>query len=128
MVQSLQVGDVGAAQALLDAIECTCPNGMIWKGVFDARGEWYRVPDWVVLEPEGIAAEADIEAGRGKGKEAIVETDGDGEEELGEKVKVRCRLSSDGRDVVVGIHKRERVSGLIANLKAKAKVSPPGFV
>jgi hypothetical protein len=123
MVQSLQGGDVSAAQTLLDAMECTCPNGMIWKGVFDRRGEWYRVPEWIVLEPDGIVeGEMEVGSSKGKGKEAMVEVEGDAEEELGEMVKVRCRLSSDGRDIVVGIHKGEKVSGLVANLKAKAKV------
>ncbi|KAF2686559.1 hypothetical protein K458DRAFT_199577 [Lentithecium fluviatile CBS 122367] len=127
MVQSLQEGDVGEAQALLDAMECTCPNGCLWKGVFDRRGEWYRVPEWIVVEPEGLVEEGSLESmgsGGGKGKEVVIDREEDGEGELGERVKVRCRLSADGRDVVVGIRKGERVGSLIANLKAKAKINP----
>lgn len=111
---------------MLDAMECTCPNGIVWRGVFDRRGEWYRVPEWIVVEPGGLVEDGgDAEGGSGgKGKGAVA---GDGqadtnEEELGEMVKVRCRLSSDGRDVVVRIHKGERVGGLVVGLKAKAKV------
>lgn len=128
VVGCLQKGEVGEAQAVLDAMECTCPNGLIWRGVFDRRGEWYRVPEWIVVEPEGLVenGEEDSVGGSRKGKEAVhgaVDAEGERKsEELGELVKVRCRLSTDGRDVVVKIHKGDRVDALIANLKVRAKV------
>ena len=49
IVQLLQRGEVGEAQGLLDASECTCPNGEIWRGVYDEGGEYYKVPEWVSM-------------------------------------------------------------------------------
>lgn len=118
MVESLQKGDLGEAQALLDATECTCPNGQLWKGIFDAHGEWYRVPEWIVIEPDGLVEDEDGGMGidgANEDKELEVES-------LGEPVKVKCRLSSNAQDVVVGIRKGERVGRLVNQLKAKAKV------
>lgn len=122
MVQSVQRGEVQEAQALLDATECTCPNGMLWKGIFDGRGEWYRVPEWIVIEPEGLVEDVETEGkvsmdGASEDKEVEVET-----EALGEQVKVRCRLSTNSQDHVVSIRKREKVASLIAKLKSKAGV------
>lgn len=119
MVESLQAGDVGEAQALLDATECTCPNGMLWRGVFDGRGEWYRVPEWVVIEPEGLVEDEEVQGN------AQAEGDKEGDEEaetLGEPVKVRCRLSTTSQDYSVNIRRGERVASLISKLKRKAEV------
>ncbi|KAF2447563.1 hypothetical protein P171DRAFT_518653 [Karstenula rhodostoma CBS 690.94] len=122
MVQSLQAGDVREAQVLLDATECTCPNGMLWRGIFDNRGEWYKVSEWVVIEPDGLVEEEDLkdEAGSvGEEDDKEVEV-----EELGEEVKVVCRLSSTGKDYRIDIRKGERVGSLVTKLKAKAGLSP----
>lgn len=121
MVQSLQAGDIREAQVLLDATECTCPNGMLWRGIFDNRGEWYKVPEWIVIEPDGLVEEEDLkdEAGSvGEDDDKEVEV-----EELGEDVTVKCRLSSTGRDYQVDIRKGERVGGLVTKLKVMAGVS-----
>jgi hypothetical protein len=122
MVQSLQAGDLREAQVLLDATECTCPNGMLWRGIFDNRGEWYKVPEWIVIEPDGLVEEEDLkeEAGSvGEDDDKEVEV-----EELGDEVKVKCRLSS-GKDYRVDIRKGERVGSLVTKLKAKAGVRFP---
>ncbi|KAF1968351.1 hypothetical protein BU23DRAFT_264778 [Bimuria novae-zelandiae CBS 107.79] len=118
MVQSLQNGNVGEAQVLLDATECTCPNGMLWRGIFDNRGEWYKVPDWIVIEPEGLVDEEDP-----KDEVGSVGEDEDKEvelEDLGDEVKVKCRLSTTGKDYVVNIRRGERVASLVTKLKEKA--------
>lgn len=121
-MQSLQAGDIREAQVLLDATECTCPNGMLWRGIFDNRGEWYKVPEWIVIEPDGLVEGDDLQEedgslGEDDHKEAEVE-------ELGEEVKVTCRLSSTGKDYRVTIRKGERVGTLVTELKTKAGVSP----
>ncbi|KAK3204091.1 hypothetical protein GRF29_106g1691149, partial [Pseudopithomyces chartarum] len=121
MVQKLQAGNVGEAQVLLDATECTCPNGMLWRGIFDHRGEWYKVPEWIVIEPEGLVDEEDLkdEAGSvGDDEDKEVEVD-----DLGEEVKVKCRLST-GHDCVLEVRKGERVASIITKLKTKAGVHP----
>ncbi|KAL5407566.1 hypothetical protein PMIN03_007042 [Paraphaeosphaeria minitans] len=122
MVQSLQAGDVREAQVLLDATECTCPNGMLWRGIFDNRGEWYKVPEWIVIEPDGLVEEEDLKeeagsVGEDDGKEVEVE-------ELGGEVKVLCRLSSTGKDYRIDARKGERVGSLVTKLKAKAGLGP----
>lgn len=122
MVHSLQGGNVTEAQVLLDATECTCPNGMLWRGVFDNRGEWYKVPEWVVIEPEGLVEEDELkdEAGSvGEDDDKEVET-----EELGDDVKVKFRLSNTGKDHIVDLRRGERVASLVTKLKAQAGVSP----
>ncbi|KAJ4353213.1 uncharacterized protein N0V89_004940 [Didymosphaeria variabile] len=122
MVQSLQAGDIREAQVLLDATECTCPNGMLWRGIFDNRGEWYKVPEWIVIEPDGLVEEEDL-----KDEAGSVGADDDKEveaEDLGEEVKVKCRLSSTGKDYKVDIRRGERVGSLVTKLKAKAGLSP----
>ena len=120
MVRKLQAGNVGEAQVLLDATECTCPNGMLWRGIFDHRGEWYKVPEWIVIEPEGLVDEEDLkdEAGSvGDDEDKEVEVD-----DLGEEVKVKCRLST-GHDCVLEVRKGERVASIITKLKTKTGVS-----
>ncbi|PVI07185.1 hypothetical protein DM02DRAFT_513302, partial [Periconia macrospinosa] len=116
MVESLQMGEVGEAQALLDATECTCPNGMLWKGVFDGRGEWYRVAEWVVIEPEGLIDEDD-ETDLGHEDDEDIKEDVDA-------VKVRCRLSTTGADYEIRIYKGEKMASLITKLKSKAGINP----
>lgn len=127
MVAHIQRGEVQEAQTLLDATECTCPNGEIWRGVFDEHGEWYRVPEWIVVEPAGLV-EGDG-AGHGDHR-GSVETDGtqDGSEEGKEEededltttpFKIRCRLSSNQQDVLVSMHKGEHVAGLVKKLREK---------
>ncbi|KAF2639802.1 hypothetical protein P280DRAFT_49580 [Massarina eburnea CBS 473.64] len=129
MVESLQSGDIAEAQALLDATECTCPNGMLWKGVFDGRGEWYRIQEWIVVEPEAVIEdEDDVKEVNEEDGEGVVGTarrggKGKGVEVLGDPVKVKCRLSTTGRDYVVSIHKGEKARELVAKLKKKAGIN-----
>lgn len=123
MVQSLQGGNIREAQVLLDAIECTCPNGMLWRGIFDNRGEWYKVPEWIVIEPEGVVEDEDLKDEAGSvGDDEDKEVDVD---DLGDEVQVRCRLSTTGKDYMVNVRKGDRVATLVTNLKAKTGVSLP---
>ena len=121
MVKSLQGGNVTEAQVLLDAVECTCPNGMLWRGVFDNRGQWYKIPEWIVIEPAGLVEENDLkdEAGSvGEDEDKDIEI-----EDLGDEVKVKCRMSNTGEDYIVHMRRGERVSSLVTKLQAKAAVS-----
>jgi hypothetical protein len=121
-VSALQTGDLMSARALCEAAECTCPSGHVWKGVFDGRGEWYRIPEWLVFDVRGLvedeeALDGDEDSGTG-GEEQRAEEDG-----LGEAFKVKVRLSSSGKDVVVSIRRGEKVGALISKVKNLAKVS-----
>jgi hypothetical protein len=59
--QHLQANEVAEAQTMLDAAGCTCPSGALWKGVYDPTGVLYKVPEWLVVEPEGLADEDEDE-------------------------------------------------------------------
>ena len=62
-MELVRAGEVAEAQGVLDAAGCTCPTGEVWRGVFDERGEWYKVPEWVVVEPGGLVEEGESEGG-----------------------------------------------------------------
>jgi hypothetical protein len=128
--QSLQIGKLKDAQQWLETMECTCPTGCLWKGVYDSTGVLYKVPEWLIVEPEGLAAEeADAELAGGPAGVAAAADDGaqeagneDGDDEDDEPVAVRVRVSRNGRDVVLKLRRREHVSSIVEKLKQQAEV------
>jgi hypothetical protein len=127
--QYLQKGELQEAQTMLDVTGCTCPTGLLWKGVYDTTGIQYKIPEWVVVEPEGLAEEEDMHdegvaglAGTSARKEDMYDDD----EELttGERVSVRARTSHSQRDVVVSIGKKEAIASIVEKVKLKANVCP----
>lgn len=141
-MELVRVGEVAEAQGVLDAAGCTCPTGEVWRGVFDERGEWYKVPEWVVVEPGGLVEEGESEGGseggseseseeeeevkgrrEGKGKGRAVEGADGGRANKGPVVKIRARLSDRGTDVVVKVGKEERVGVLVRRVREVAGVS-----
>ncbi|KAF2869967.1 hypothetical protein BDV95DRAFT_497890, partial [Massariosphaeria phaeospora] len=120
MVEHLQAGEVAEAQTLLDVTESTCPSGLVWKGVYDRRGEAYVVPRWVVFEPAGLGKERvrdsiDMGVGGGDGT-----TDTSLSAAPSKPYKVRCRLTTQAKDIVIEMHRGEKVASLIRKLKVKA--------
>ncbi|XP_014555359.1 hypothetical protein COCVIDRAFT_27697 [Bipolaris victoriae FI3] len=115
--QHLQAGELQEAQTMLDVTGCTCPSGLVWRGVFDATGVQYKVPEWVVVEPEGVVEEDDDEE-EGVGAEVEEEEGGD------EEVNVRVRMSHDSKDVTVRVHRKESVAKIIEKIKDEAKLDP----
>ena len=140
-MELVRAGEVAEAQGVLDAAGCTCPTGEVWRGVFDERGEWYKVPEWVVVEPGGLVdgeSEGECESGSGseseseeevkgrrkeKGKARAIEGADGGGVDKGPVVKIRARLSDRGTDVVVKIGKEERVGVLVRRVREVAGVS-----
>ncbi|KAH7559564.1 hypothetical protein BM1_04501 [Bipolaris maydis] len=114
--QHLQAGELQEAQTMLDVTGCTCPTGLVWRGVFDATGVQYKVPEWVVVEPEGIVEEDEAEEGAGVEVEE--------EDESDEEVDVRVRMSHDSKDVIVRVHKKESVARVVEKVKDAAKLDP----
>jgi hypothetical protein len=125
-VQSLQIGKLKDAQQWLETMECTCPTGCLWKGVYDSTGILYKVPEWLIVEPEGLVAEeADAElaggpAGVAAANDGAQEDDNDDEDD--EPVAVRVRVSCNGRDVVLKLRRREQISSIVEKLKQQAEV------
>lgn len=101
---------------MLDVTGCTCPTGLVWRGVFDATGVQYKVPEWVVVEPEGVVEEDEDEEGVGAEVEEEEEDEGD------EEVDVRVRTSHDSKDVTIRVHRKESVAKVIEKIKDEAKV------
>lgn len=133
--QHLQAGEVQEAQTMLDVTGCTCPTGLVWRGVFDATGVQYKVPEWVVVEPEGIIEEDEVdqqqqqgsgsgEVAKGKPDEADDEAKDDTPNEL---FDVRVRTSHDSRDVVIQVRRKDAVARVVDRVKAKANVRIPLF-
>jgi hypothetical protein len=123
--EHLQKGELAEAQTMLDATDCTCPTGLLWNGVYDPPGNQYKVPEWVVVEPEGLAEEEVLldEGVAGLGG-ASAKNEGMQEEDdtANEPVKVRVRMSHNQRDVLLDIGKRDSVATIVGKLKWQAKV------
>ncbi|RAR07041.1 ubiquitin domain-containing protein [Stemphylium lycopersici] len=112
--QYLQAGELQEAQTMLDATGCTCPTGLLWKGVYDPTGVQYKMPEWVVVEPEGLAEDEDVHD-----KSVAGPAD---DEALGELVRVRLRTSHDSKDVSLEIRSRDMAAAIAEKLKAHTKL------
>lgn len=112
--QHLQAGEVREAQTMLDVTGCTCPTGVLWGGVYDATGVQYAVPEWVVVEVEGV-----VEDEEGSG--SVVEQES-GKEQHGEIFHIKVRTSHNQRDVVLPVRQREPVATIVDKLKKHAEV------
>ncbi|KAI1520581.1 UBD domain containing protein [Pyrenophora tritici-repentis] len=118
--QYLQKGELQQAQTLLDVTGCTCPTGVLWRGVYDVTGVQYKVPEWVVVEPEGVGEDIG-----GDGDSGVAGAGGEEEDEEGaggEEVSVRVRTSHDQKDVSLAIRKRDLVGTIVDRLKKEAKL------
>jgi hypothetical protein len=138
--QHLQKGEVAEAQTMLDATGCTCPSGMLWKGVYGPTGVLYKAPEWLFVEPEGLAEEEDNdEEDDDKGSSGVREAGGaagavqgaaeveadegaEVEAEKDETAAVRIRTSHDQKDVTVHIRQRETVAAIVQKLKQQIEV------
>jgi hypothetical protein len=143
VVDLLQSGGIAEAQGVLDAAGCTCPTGEVWRGIFDERGAFYQVPEWVVVDPANLLDE-DAVGREDNNSEKDEDVDEDEYEELddegklkkrdekgkgkaveivpGEILKIKCRLSDRGTDVIVKVGKNAKVSALVKKVKEKAQV------
>lgn len=106
-------------------------------GVFDERGVLYDIPEWVVVDPGDVIEdghphhEKDIDGGsdgadddegpyEGDGIRISREDKGKGRAEdldLGEKVTVRCRLSSSAVDKVVEYHTKQPAGVVVERVR-----------
>ena len=109
---------MATAQSLLDASGCTCPTGQLWSRVYDDRGNEYKVPEWLVLEPSGIVENGDVLVGedRSDGAAVLDTSVPDG------KCVVRVRLSDGSKALRVSVRKRETIASIREKIKAQAKV------
>ncbi|KAH4002053.1 hypothetical protein HBI26_036790 [Parastagonospora nodorum] len=120
--QSLQAGKLRDAQGWLETLECTCPTGCLWKGVYDSTGVLYKVPEWLIVEPEGLVPEETEEDDQGGPAGGVDETQDDDDDEEDEPVLVRVRISRDGRDVTVKLRRKEPVASIVDKIKEQAEL------
>lgn len=107
---------------MLDVTGCTCPTGLFWRGVYDPTGVQYKVPEWVVVEPDGLVedhVDDKMLAGPVAASPDAQDDDDDGPDEL---ASVRVRTSHDSKDVILDIHKKDSVAVIIGKLKEAAQV------
>lgn len=116
--EALQEGDIATAQSLLDAQECTCPTGQLWSRVYDDRGNEYRIPEWVIIEPAGIVDQEPMPVIDDKTEDdtAIDDTEPDREFVL------RVRVSATSADLKVSVRRRETIVSIREKLKTQAQV------
>ncbi|KAI4643200.1 uncharacterized protein J4E79_011362 [Alternaria viburni] len=128
VAQHLQAAQLQEAQTMLDVSDCTCPTGLLWRGVYDATGVQYKVPEWVVVEPEGLAEEDGMDdkdlagdASASAVQETVEDTLAD---DSGSLIRVKVRTSHDQRDHQVVMRMRDSIATIIEKLKKQAKLDP----
>ncbi|GAB7348454.1 hypothetical protein MBLNU459_g6871t1 [Dothideomycetes sp. NU459] len=142
----LRAGDLAAAQGVLDAAGLTCPTGRVvgdrrnakgGKGVYDERGLLYEIPGWVVRDPADVVDDDDDEEKKTSASlerpGAVTEVEetpqqreekGKGrEEDVGEVVSIRARLSDRGTDVLVPVGREQKLAVLVRRIQDKAGVA-----
>lgn len=140
-------GDLAGAKAVLDASGCTCPTGRLAEGVWDERGELYKMPKWVVSDPvnvveggTGLDGADDGRAGAGDEDEQDDDDDDDddevakdgtttqdekpGDPQPGDAnaITFKARLSDRATDVEITAFGDAPVKSLIKKIRAKAQV------
>ncbi|KPM44796.1 hypothetical protein AK830_g1715 [Neonectria ditissima] len=138
---------LATAQMILSAAEISLPTGNLVNGVYDALGNYYQLPEWVVSDPENLAEEPDAGA---KGDISIGgddttaeddmtddddDDDDDGEIEgrkrekgkevidVRELVALRARLSETGRDIKLSITKSETVKSVARKIAHESNLA-----
>ncbi|KAI0380598.1 hypothetical protein F5Y04DRAFT_95142 [Hypomontagnella monticulosa] len=127
-------GGLATAQSILRAAEVTLPTGDLSNGAYDALGNYYALPEWIVCDPVNVAEEGSArqrKAGEdGKGDDDLTgeedtteeldqdealrrrEEKGKGVADLRDMLKVRARLSENLPDVFVTVGPEESVRSL----------------
>ncbi|TFB02943.1 hypothetical protein CCMA1212_005415 [Trichoderma ghanense] len=117
---------LATAQSILTAAEISLPTGDLAQGAYDALGNLYALPEWVVSDPENLGDEdGDPDA---KGDTTAGEDDDDEDSErrreekgkgvLGEveMVPLCARLSETGMDIKVSVAKKDNVRSVIRKI------------
>jgi hypothetical protein len=93
--------------------------------VYDSTGVMYKVPEWLIVQPDGLVAEdaandtATEPVGAIPAPERAQDVD-EGEDD--EPVLVRARISRNGRDIVLKLRKNEPVASIVDKIRQQAEV------
>ena len=138
--EMLRKGDIAEAQAILDAINMTCPNGRVARGrgrhrekggLYDERGELYDIPAWIVTDPEDLIedeGEKDVLDGADSDDGDVQTIDptattrrnekGKGRaEDPGEILQIRARLSDRGTDIIVSAGTKQKIAVIVRGIQ-----------
>ncbi len=127
---------------MLTAAEISLPTGNLVNGVYDAFGNYYSLPEWVVSDPQNILEdESDKDEPLSRVRDSDKEDGGDDDangtdeetqrrrEEKGkgvvdarEQIKLRARLSETGQDITVTVDKTDSVRTVVRRIASASAV------
>jgi hypothetical protein len=133
---------LATAQGILTAGDITLPTGNLVQGAYDALGNYYAIPEWVVCNPLNMLDDAeanalsaddrDAKADLTGGEETAEELDDEASRRREEKgkavantqdlISVQARISETSQDVTVGIVKGENVRSVARKVQEEANV------
>ncbi|KAH6648268.1 hypothetical protein BKA67DRAFT_522322, partial [Truncatella angustata] len=132
---------LGTAQGMLRAAEVTLPTGDLANGVYDSLGQYYALPEWIVIDPINITLtgspepELDRKVEKASGEESTEDIDeaeaARRREEKGKAVAepksvtmVRIRISETARDILVRVSPEESVRGVAQRALQQSGLDP----
>lgn len=139
---------LATAQGFLSAAKVTLPTGDLAQGAYDALGNYYLIPEWVVADPENVVeedtecdgdevdgrvrrgdridglagGEEDTEAGDEEEAVRRREEKGKGVADMRDLIAVHARLSENSQDVNVLVCKSDTVRSLARNVQEESGV------
>ena len=135
---------LNTAQTILSAAEISLPTGNLSNGVYDALGNYYALPEWIVCDPIDVVDDGDTKVDLSTGGDETAGDDDDDDdleedpesrrEEKGkgvvdvrEQVALRARLSENGRDYHIVVAKSDTVRSVARRLAEEASVRIPQY-
>lgn len=136
---------LATAQMILSAAEVSLPTGDLANGAYDALGNYYQLPEWVVADPRNVTTEPDDGA---KGELSIAGEETTAEEEMSEdedmerrrkekgkevidvekQIPLRARLSENGKDIALKVGESEPAKNVARRIAEDAGVSHPHLI
>ncbi|KAI1205200.1 uncharacterized protein F4807DRAFT_443843 [Annulohypoxylon truncatum] len=137
-------GALATAQSILKAAEVTLPTGDLSNGVYDALGNYYALPEWIVCDPVNVTEESNVKRSksnvRGKDDDDMIGEDdtteemdedealrrreekGKGVADMKNMVKVRARLSENLPDVIISVSPEETVRSFAKRVAEESRL------
>lgn len=128
---------LATAQSILDAADITLPTGNLSDGAYDALGDYYQLPLFVVGDPVNLAQDDDDDDAETEGKGALKEAADQDDEEVERRreekgkavVDVKAmvwaviRLSDGSKDMKIRVGKEETVRSIVRRITEETSVS-----
>ena len=124
------------AKSILSAGDILLPTGNLANGVYDAFGNYYPLPEYIVCDPTNMASDDDVKTELPNNAEGSPEdNDLEGDAERSEKgksvvvarehVALRVRLSENSRDYNVSVTTNESIRSVAKKVVMEAEVTTP---